>query len=72
MDKLTASFGDAASYQLAQISAQAGQANQAIARLLHAREIGDVGLALALTDPMLDPIRNRPDFSRLLSDLGFG
>lgn len=27
VDKLTASFGDAASYQLAQISAQAGQAN---------------------------------------------
>lgn len=70
--QLAAAFGEAASYQQAQIAAQAGQLDQALAGLLHAREIGDVGLALAYTDPMLDPLRNRPEFSRLLSDLGFG
>jgi TolB-like protein len=71
-DKLVAVFGDAGSYQQAQVSAQAGQVDLAIARLLKAREVGDAGLALAYTDPMLDPLRNRPEFSRLLSDLGFG
>lgn len=71
-DKLVVEFGDAGSYQQAQVSAQAGQIDQAIARLQKAREVGDAGLALAYTDPMLDPLRNRPEFLRLLSDLGFG
>lgn len=71
-DNLIAEFGDAASYQLAQISAQAGQLDLAMEQLRKAREVGDAGLALALTDPMLDPLRNRSEFSRLLSDLGFG
>jgi len=70
--QLAAAFGDAASYQQAQIAAQAGQLDQALVGLLHARDVGDVGLALAYTDPMLDPLRNRPEFSRLLSELGFG
>lgn len=71
-DKLLREFGDASTYQQAQIAAQSGQADQAVAKLLHAREIGDVGLALAYTDPMLDPLKGRPDFLQLLSDLGFG
>jgi Tfp pilus assembly protein PilF len=70
--ELEKAMGDAASYQLAQILAQWGEADQAIAKLLFAREIGDVGLVLAKTDPLLDPLRGRPDFSRLLSELGFG
>ena len=71
-DKLIAEFGDAATYQQAQIEAQSGQADEAMAKLLHAREIGDVGLALAYTDPMLAPLRARADFKQLLSGLGFG
>ena len=71
-DKLLREFGDASTYQQAQIAAQSGQADQAMAKLLHAREIGDVGLALAYTDPMLDPLKGRPDFSQLLTTLGFG
>lgn len=71
-EKLLREFGDASTYQQAQIAAQSGQADQAVAKLLHAREIGDVGLALAYTDPMLDPLKGRPDFLQLLSDLGFG
>lgn len=71
-DKLVGEFGDGATYQLAQILAQSGQGDAAMTKLLHAREIGDVGLALAYTDPMLKPLRGRPDFSRLLSELGFG
>lgn len=71
-DRLVAAFGDAATYQQAQILAQSGQLDQAMAKLLHARQIGDVGLALSFTDPLLDPLRGRPDFSQLLSRLGFG
>lgn len=70
--QLIATLGDAAAYQQAQILAQAGQLDQALAQLGRARQVGDVGLALAYTDPMLDPLRNRPEFSRLLSELGFG
>ncbi|WP_391561138.1 TIR domain-containing protein [Novosphingobium sp.] len=72
VDGLTAKFGDAASYQFAQIYSQAGEIDQALSTLRHAREIGDVGLAQAYTDPMLDPLRSRPEFSRLLMELGFG
>ena len=72
IEKLLHEFGDASTYQQAQIAAQNGQADQAMAKLLQAREIGDVGLALAYTDPMLDPLKGRADFSQLLTDLGFG
>ena len=71
-DKLLHEFGDAATYQQAQIAAQSGQVDLAMSKLLQAREIGDVGLALAYTDPMLDPLKGRPDYSQLLTDLGFG
>ena len=71
-DKLIGKFGDASTYQQAQILAQSGQADQAMGKLLHAREIGDVGLALAYTDPMLVPLKARPDFKQLLTELGFG
>lgn len=71
-DKLIGKFGDASTYQQAQILAQSGQADQAMGKLLHAREIGDVGLALAYTDPMLAPLKARSDFKQLLTELGFG
>ncbi len=72
MAELVKAVGDAGSYQQAQVLAQWGEADQALAKLRFAREIGDVGLALAYTDPMLDPLRGSPEFSRLLSELGFG
>lgn len=70
--ELISQFGDASSYQQAQVQTQWGRLDEAMSRLRFAREIGDVGLALAGTDPLLDPLRERPDFSRLLSELGFG
>jgi TolB-like protein/Tfp pilus assembly protein PilF len=72
MAGLVQALGDAASYQFAQILAQWGDLDAALAKLAFAREIGDAGLALAYTDPLLDPLRPRPEFSRLLSELGFG
>lgn len=72
VEGLKQAFGDAASYQLAQILAQWGDLDAAMDKLLFAREIGDAGLALAFTDPRLDPLQGRPEFSRLLNELGFG
>lgn len=72
MAELVRAFGDASSYQQAQILTQWGAVDRALVKLRFAREIGDVGLAQANTDPLLDPLRARPDFSQLLSALGFG
>lgn len=72
MADLVKAFGDASSYQQAQILAQWGAAEQALAKLRFAREIGDIGLTQAQTDPLLDPLRARLDFSELLNALGFG
>ena len=68
---LKEAFGDGSAYQQAQISAQWGEAEAALALLLVAERIGDVGLTLAKTDPLLDPLRAVPEFSRLLNRLGF-
>lgn len=72
LDALIDEFGDGATYQQAQIAAQSGDLELAMERLAHARQIGDAGLALARGDPMLDPLRERPDFKQLLTALGFG
>jgi TolB-like protein/Flp pilus assembly protein TadD len=71
-ERIIAAYGEASSYQQGQILAQTGQADAAIKKLLRAREIGDVGLALAYTDPMLDSLKGRADFKQLLTVLGFG
>jgi TolB-like protein/Tfp pilus assembly protein PilF len=69
---LVKAFGDGSTYQQAQILAQWGQPLEAMQKLVLARQIGDVGLAYAGTDPLLDPLRKTPEFSNLLKDLGFG
>ena len=71
-EALIAEFGDGATYQQAQILAQWGQKEEALQKLQLARQIGDVGLAYANTDPLLDPLRTAPEFSNLLKALGFG
>ncbi|MFM5908066.1 MAG: winged helix-turn-helix domain-containing protein [Novosphingobium sp.] len=70
-DDLSARLGDLATYQFARILAQWGRLDDAMAKLTFARQIGDNGLTVAHTDPLLDPLRGRPDFSLLLKDLGF-
>jgi TolB-like protein/Flp pilus assembly protein TadD len=64
-------FGDGSTYQQAQIFAQWDRADEAMQKLTLARQIGDVGLAYAGTDPCLDPLRKLPEFYNLLKDLGF-
>ena len=64
--------GDAALYQQAQVLAQWGDANRAIAALEKARAVGDSGLIYFATDPMLDPIRGQPGFARLRQEMRLG
>jgi TolB-like protein/Flp pilus assembly protein TadD len=69
MDELVKEMGDASLYQQAQVLAQWGRGDEAVARLERARQIGDSGLIYLSTDPLLDPIRQHPGFSSLLREL---
>ena len=69
MADLLAEMGDAALYQQAEVMAQWGRADEAVARLWKARAVGDSGLIYLATDPLLDPVRKHPEFIRLLNDL---
>lgn len=64
-------FGDKSLYQYAQIYAQWGDADQAIVELQKARAKDDSGLVMMFNDPLLAPLRKRPEFSNLLKSLGF-
>ncbi len=59
-------------YQQGQILAQWGQYDDAIQTLAKARVLRDGGMTALGYDPMLDPLRNQPDFIRLLKAIGFG
>ena len=71
MAQLVEQYGDAGAYQQAQVRAQWGEADAAMAALQLARQLGDAGLTYLRMDPMLDPLRRPPDFIRLQSELGF-
>lgn len=71
VDRLIAEHGDNSLYQQAQVFAQWGDGDRAIAALLAAREAWDSGLINMFNDPLLKPVRGRPEFSRLLKDIGF-
>ncbi len=70
-DQLVSQVGDAATYQQAEVMAQWGRADDALRLLARARAIGDSGLTLATTDPLLDPISNDPRFARFVREIGF-
>lgn len=70
--QLVSEVGDAAMYQQAEVMAQWGRTDEALARLERARAIGDSGLSLVATDPLLDPISKDRRFIRFVNDLGFG
>jgi tetratricopeptide (TPR) repeat protein len=70
-DQLVADVGDAALYQQAQVKAQWGQSDEAIALLRRARQVGDPGLTAIVTDPALDPLQRDPRYRALVRELGF-
>lgn len=70
LSRLLAEYGENSLYQQAQIHAQWNEPRLAIDALERGIEVGDSGLILAPTDPMLDPIRHRHEFEAILSRLG--
>jgi TolB-like protein len=70
-EQLRSEHGDNGLYQQAQILAQAGQAGEAMARLLEALRLVDSGLIYLRNDPFVDPLRRDPRFNDLLNRLGF-
>ena len=70
-DEMVAEHGTNSLYQQAQIYAQWGDLPKALQALIDARAAGDSGLIQMYYDPMLNPVRNEPEFSRLLKDIGF-
>ena len=71
LSQLISEVGDAAMYQQAEVAAQWGKADEAMAKLQRARAIGDSGLSLVATDPLLDPIARDPRYLALVHGLGF-
>ena len=64
-------FGDAASYQYAQVYSLLGNKPKALAALDRAWEIVDSGLLWLKVDATLDPLRNEPRFKALFQKLDF-
>jgi hypothetical protein len=64
-------FGDAASFNYAQIYAQARDGERTFTALARAFEVKDPGLTGLKTDPFLDPIRGDGRYAALLQRLNF-
>lgn len=71
ISRMRALFGSAASFQYAEIYAQAVDANRAFAELDNAVRLKDPGLQSLKVDAFLDPIRSDPRFADLLKRLNF-
>jgi adenylate cyclase len=66
LDEQIKAYGDAASYQYAQIFSQWGETEKALDALEKAWEIGDTGFVHMFMDRHLDPLREHPRFLALL------
>ena len=71
LTQLRSEHGDNSLYQQAQIFAQWGRTQDAMARLTEGLEKIDSGLVYLRIDPFVDPLRNQPAFADLLNRLGF-
>lgn len=69
--RLKTENGDNSLYQQAQIMAQWGQGDAAVALLLAAMAERDSGLIYLRNDPFIDPVRRAPQVVDLLNRLGF-
>ena len=71
LTQLTAASGDAAYFQQAEILAQQGKQDLAVAALEKAYGTRDPGLTSILVDPLLDPLRSAARFQLLVKKLDF-
>lgn len=70
-NRLSELYGEAASYQFAEIYAALGETDQAFGELERAWQIEDPGLLGMKVDPFLDPLRRDPRFAAMLVRLRF-
>lgn len=63
--------GDTVHYQQAQVLAQWGREDEAIAELEKAFALRDAGLVRLRNDPLLDPVRKDARFAKLEQSIGF-
>jgi len=71
MAKLREQSGDGAAYQYAQINAQWGRKTEALKWLATAHRLRDPGVINIRVDPLLDPIRDAPEFKEVERQLKF-
>ncbi|HXU99519.1 MAG TPA: hypothetical protein VG166_03365, partial [Caulobacteraceae bacterium] len=71
MSHMRALFADVATYQYAQVYAQARENDRAFAALAKGFEVKDPGLTGIRTDPFMDPIRGDPRYAALVKKLDF-
>ena len=64
-------MGDSANYQFAQVFAQQGRSEEALAALQTALDKRDPGLVFLQVDPMFDPIRANPRFVAIVKQIDF-
>ena len=69
--KLQLTNGDASNHEYAQIYAQLGEKDRAIAALERGYRFKDTGLILLRVDQFLDPLRSDPRFAALVRKLDF-
>jgi serine/threonine-protein kinase len=69
--KMKAASGDGTAYQYATIYAQWGNTPKALEWLETALRVGDPGLILLKTDPLMDPLRKEPRFQAIERELKF-
>ena len=71
LDEMRAADGDSAHWQYAEMLAQLGDHNGAIAELEAALKFHDPGLGLIKTDPLIDPLRGDSRFQAIVNRLSF-
>jgi TolB-like protein/DNA-binding winged helix-turn-helix (wHTH) protein/Flp pilus assembly protein TadD len=71
MARMIAEHGDNSLYQQAQVLTQWADLDNGMRALLLAQASGDAGVMYSRNDPLLDPLRARPEFRRQQSQLGF-
>jgi TolB-like protein len=72
MARMIAEFGVGCIYEQAEVLTQWGRIDAALAALERALTLRDSGLTLALTNPLMDPLRAQPRFRAVLASLGLG